>query len=166
LQVGVGFAERYSPFARVPEPCCADEDAGGDSLIERHQFDSGEYQFGGAGEHCLIEAKDFNAWKCSECVESVIESVEVVSYVSLISVQKCSRDCGVLFRYVAAGFGPREEASNCIRFVTGLTFRKDRFSRFAEADVRQVECEFATARAFQEVGGRWDVMMRWCGIAE
>jgi hypothetical protein len=47
-----------------------------------------------------------------------------------------------------------------------LAFCKDRFSRFADTDVRQVEGEFAMARAVQELGGRWDLMMRWCGVAE
>jgi hypothetical protein len=47
-----------------------------------------------------------------------------------------------------------------------LAFCKDRFSRFGDTDVRQVEGGFATARAFQEFGGGWDLMMRWCGVAE
>jgi hypothetical protein len=166
LQVGVGFAERYCPFARVPESCRADEDPGEDSLIEGHQFDSSERQFGGAGEHEVVEAKDLNAWKCGKRFQTVVKRVEVAFDAVLVTVHQGPGDGCVLLRDVAARLGPFEEASNCIGFITRLAFCKDRFSRFADTDVRQVEGEFATARAFQEFGGRWDLMMRWCGVAE
>ena len=114
LQVRVGFTEGECPFARVPESCCADENASQNGLIKGLQHNPDKGQLSGSREHRIIEAKDFNAWQRGECLEAVVETIEVVFDTSFVSVQQGPRDRRVLFKDVADRFGQARRTLNVL----------------------------------------------------